>query len=188
MLSVSLALTNNGKKCILCRGELLKVYSYRVSDVGLRKAAVLAQKLHTLQHSDGMPVIPDVKSSDFFDDSHEFGADLAFHAPSRFVVDISVVNGLPSCDECYMPHAPLYANGEDKKAYTFANYSTRERSKVNLRWLKNVCESIVKQGGSLLSGDELAVALCRVIESEKTGDEVKPFIFQHAIFNWRAAH
>lgn len=176
------------KICIICRGELLKVIGYHVSDVSLRKAAVLAQELHTLQYRDGTPIIHDVKSSDFFDDSYEFGADLAFHAPSRFVVDISVVNGLPSCDECYMPHAPLHVNDEEKNSYTFANCSARERSKVNLRWLKDVCEPIVKQGGSLLSGDELAMALCRVIESAKTGDEVKPFIFQLVFFYWQVAH
>jgi activating signal cointegrator complex subunit 3 len=43
---------------------------------------------------------------------------------------------------------------------------------VNLRWLKDQCDLIATSGGSMLSGDELAMALCRVLRSNKAGDEV----------------
>ncbi|OAY65889.1 hypothetical protein ACMD2_26336, partial [Ananas comosus] len=46
------------------------------------------------------------------------------------------------------------------------------RGTVNLRWLKDACDMIVKGGGSLLSGDELAMALSRVLLSNKAGDEI----------------
>jgi activating signal cointegrator complex subunit 3 len=43
---------------------------------------------------------------------------------------------------------------------------------VSLRWLKDRCALITKSGGSLLSGDELTMTLCRVLLSNKAGDEV----------------
>jgi len=42
---------------------------------------------------------------------------------------------------------------------------------VSLRWLKDQCNLITRSDGSF-SGDELAMALCRVLLSNKAGDEV----------------
>ncbi|RRT57594.1 hypothetical protein BHE74_00036487 [Ensete ventricosum] len=49
--------------------------------------------------------------------------------------------------------------------------STADLKTINLRWLKDACDLIVKNGASQLSGDELAMALCRVLLSDKAGDE-----------------
>ena len=52
-----------------------------------------------------------------------------------------------------------------------------DRGIVNLRWLNEACDLIVKGGGSQLSRNELAMALCRVLLSNKAGDEVWLFSF-----------
>ncbi|OVA13103.1 hypothetical protein BVC80_8285g13 [Macleaya cordata] len=44
--------------------------------------------------------------------------------------------------------------------------------KVDLRWLREECDHIVNRSGSQLSGDELAMTLCQVLDSDKAVDEI----------------
>ncbi|KAL2639649.1 hypothetical protein AAZV13_06G182700 [Glycine max] len=46
------------------------------------------------------------------------------------------------------------------------------REKFNLTWLRDACDKIVKNCNSQLSQDELAMAICRVLYSEKPGEEI----------------
>ncbi|KAJ7519602.1 hypothetical protein O6H91_20G045600 [Diphasiastrum complanatum] len=49
---------------------------------------------------------------------------------------------------------------------------------VSLRWLKEICDDIYSAGTGLdLSGDELALAICRVLESDASGDEIAGHLF-----------
>lgn len=111
-----------------------------------------------------------VSSIGCVDDLSEFGININFQAPSRFLLDVSSDNGVSIFDGSYLTNVSI--PGEGYHESESANHHSVIDKNVNLRWLKDVCDMIVKKGGSQLSGDELAMALCRVLESDKAGDEV----------------
>ncbi|XP_077223084.1 U5 small nuclear ribonucleoprotein helicase [Tasmannia lanceolata] len=105
------------------------------------------------------------------DNLSEFGTDLNFQEPPRFLVDIPLENCVSLTNETYLTSASL----PDEWSYdsdSTHQHSGAEKGAVNLRWLKDACDLIVKKGCSQLSGDELAMALCRVLDSDKAGDEI----------------
>ncbi|KAM3230161.1 hypothetical protein ACQJBY_060762 [Aegilops geniculata] len=149
------------------RNELERLVGYSVQDSVLKKLAQLAQKLHSLQRGSIQEfVLEDTKAVDG-DDTSEFGASFDFKAPSRFIIDVTLDDDLP------LGSGVLSSFQEEQHdASTTSCNSTAFAGPVNLRWLKDQCDLITRSGGSMLSGDELAMALCRVLRSNKAGDEI----------------
>lgn len=131
-------------------------------------------------------------------DSTEFGVNLGFHIPSLSPDDLedisdddednweelatSVINdsshlgGTPDMSTS-ISTTPLLLETADAHGYSNSKESWQVAAVdgvggITLRWLWNACE----QGGHF-SGSDLATAVCRVLESEKSGDEV-------CILNW----
>jgi activating signal cointegrator complex subunit 3 len=142
---------------------------YSVQDSVSKKLAQLAQKLRSLQRVNIQESVQeDAKGADG-DDAAEFGAGFDFKAPSRFVIDVALDDDLP------LGSGGLgsYELEQRDACGTSTSFSSNAvGGSVNLRWLKDQCDLIATSGGSMLSGDELAMALCRVLRSNKAGDEV----------------
>ncbi|MQL70665.1 hypothetical protein Taro_003023 [Colocasia esculenta] len=153
------------------KGELERLIGYSISESHLKKVALSAQRLSELQHNNLETLsikenTPDVAE----DESVEFGSDLAFQAPARFLVDMSLESGLLWENETSISS---FSNmEEDKQLWSRSYQFSTSNETVNLRWLRDACDLIVEGGGSQLSADELAMALCRVLESNKAGDEI----------------
>ncbi|XP_052179855.1 DExH-box ATP-dependent RNA helicase DExH14 isoform X1 [Diospyros lotus] len=152
------------------RLDLQNVLGHAVLDDSLRKVASLAQRLSLLQSNDSLDVfVPDRETYGTLDDL-EFGANLVFQPPSRFVVDVSLEDGdlfEESTLRYYFPQHGWYDHNNP------INYDPSADSKLfDLRWLRDACDKILKGSTSQLPRDELAMAICRVLDSEKPGDEV----------------
>ncbi|XP_020519141.1 DExH-box ATP-dependent RNA helicase DExH14 [Amborella trichopoda] len=147
--------------------ELQALLGHTASDASLQKAASLAHKVWSLQsieHGDAPGKVDEVDES-----SCEFGINLVFKAPGRFLVgDVSHDIEEGSFDENFGGYGIL-----PEKPHDFdISVDGAGKGNASLRWLKDICDQIVKGGGSQLSGDELAMAICRVLESDKPGDEI----------------
>lgn len=165
----------------MLRDELQRLVGGGIADFNLQKVAFSAQRLFSLQQTAPGNVSSPVRVMDGYQDNvGEFGADLPFKAPSRFLVE-PIENGLSLPDGSY---AASTSHGEhyDGNMVSVYHHTTNNRGTVNLRWLKDACDMIVKGGGSLLSGDELAMALSRVLLSNKAGDEVFMYLFFENFF------
>ncbi|XP_010258071.1 PREDICTED: DExH-box ATP-dependent RNA helicase DExH14 isoform X2 [Nelumbo nucifera] len=154
------------------KGELQKLIGFSVSDANLRKAALLAQRLYAMQPSDrDVAAVLEKKTEGRGDSLIEFGNDLPFHEPTRFLADVALEN-----EELLDDEIPGTASSLQEEWYGYADathqHSDIDRGTVNLRWLRDACDQIVKERGSKLSADELAMALCRVLDSDKPGDEI----------------
>lgn len=147
------------------RGELQKLVGYSTQDSNLHKVAELAHSLYILQRDNHEAASPGI--TDGYGDVPEFGCDIAFTVPVRFFEEQLANNGT-SVSESLMSVIP---HGRPGLMHTHHTLNA-ERDATSLRWLKDSCDDIVKQGGSPLSGDELAMALCRVLLSNKAGDEI----------------
>ncbi|XP_072988680.1 DExH-box ATP-dependent RNA helicase DExH14 isoform X2 [Typha latifolia] len=159
------------KRLIEKRGELQRLVGYNIPDSSLQKVASLAQRLFALQHTDNEAIfIQETVKDRSQDSSCEFGANFTFKAPSRFLVDVSFNDGisLGSVNSSTKFRAEQYDGCMVSVSHNLVNDS----GTVNLRWLKDACHMIVEGGSSQLSGDELAMALCRVLLSSKAGDEI----------------
>lgn len=150
-----------------------KLIGYNVPEIKIQKVASLAQKLFILQpsgrgHEDSKEGLVDGVGETL----SEFGTVLIFRAPTRFLVDESLENELLLEDEGSMlstsSHGVHYKNVKP-----LSNKSIVDNGKVDLRWLREECAHIVRQSGSQLSADELAMTLCQVLDSDKAGDEVR---------------
>ncbi|KAL5723149.1 DNA helicase [Ranunculus cassubicifolius] len=147
--------------------ELQKRLGYTVSDANIEKASSFAQRLFALQPDDyqasAVPEIePDVNGMT------EFGSDFVFYAPTRFAADVPMDDELLLEDE----HSSLHHGGWYDNSELTDQQSSVGRRRMDLRWLREECGKIVQHGGSQLSGDELAMALCQVLDSDKPGDEI----------------
>lgn len=155
-----------------CRLELQKLLDHAISDASLQKVASLAHRLSLLQSNndsrDGF--VPGNQVNGSADDV-EFGANLVFRPPARFVVDVSLEDGELWGEESALPFSLLQGGGYDFSDTTKYD-STADGKHFDLRWLRNECDKIVKGSTSQLPQDELAMAICRVLDSEKHGDEV----------------
>uniref|UniRef100_A0A0E0KAG9 RNA helicase n=1 Tax=Oryza punctata TaxID=4537 RepID=A0A0E0KAG9_ORYPU len=150
------------------RNELENLVGYSVQDSVLKKLAQLAQMLCSLQRARGHELVQ--RNADESVTS-EFGANFDFKPPSRFIFDVSLDDDLP------LGAGGLSSKPSENDQYDVGSASTCRNSVsvggyVNLRWLKDQCDLITRSGGSVLSGDELAKALCRVLLSNKAGDEI----------------
>ncbi|CAN6469997.1 unnamed protein product [Victoria cruziana] len=125
------------------KGMIRALLGFTPSDASIRNVALLVQKLSALQSVNfGETFALEDQSAGLCDLTDEFGIGLGFQAPKRF-----------------------------QKENNHFNILQREGN-VDLYWLKEACDNIVKSGCSNLSGDELAMALCRVLDSDKAGDEI----------------
>lgn len=166
---------------MLFRIELQQLVGYNIQDTVLLKVASLAQRIYALQNTSSEAVIgQDLGADEHGDNRGEFGSNLSFHAPSRFIVDVPLENGASLTSDFQFKTASFDANRNGHMAYIDHNL-TADLKTINLRWLKDACDLIVKNGASQLSGDELAMALCRVLLSDKAGDEVFgcPYYISH---------
>ncbi|KAK1375929.1 DEAD domain-containing protein [Heracleum sosnowskyi] len=94
-------------------------------------------------------------------DDMEFGADLVFRPPARFLVDVYLE------DEDLIEESTTHSNDNN------TNYHPESvGGNFDLNWLRDACDVIVKGSSSQLPRDELAMAICRVLDSEKPGDEI----------------
>lgn len=150
------------------KGELQKLFGYSTQESSLQKVAELAYRLYMLQRDDHETASTSAGIADGYDDATEFGSDITFKVPARFLVDVLLENGATSVGDSFVSVIPH----EGKHLIQTHHTLNGEREIASLRWLKDACEGIVKQGSSPLSGDDLAMALCRVLLSNKAGDEI----------------
>jgi len=148
---------------------LESLVGYTVQDSVLKKLAQLAQKLGSLQRASAHESVHRIADDVNENDRIEFGADFDFKPPARFIVDVSLDVPLESTE---LGSGPFEKGQYDAWSTSTTSHSTVVRDSVSLRWLKDQCALITKSGGSMLSGDELAMTLCRVLLSNKAGDEV----------------
>ncbi|GKC89958.1 hypothetical protein Tco_1150607 [Tanacetum coccineum] len=66
----------------------------------------------------------------------------------------------------------LSSSSAKKKTIFFTFSSVFLRGTFDLEWLGNECSRIVNSSASQLPQDELAMAICRVLDSDKAGDEI----------------
>ncbi|CAH9088182.1 unnamed protein product [Cuscuta europaea] len=149
------------------RLDLQKLVGYAISSTTLQKAAYLAQRLSELQHKN-CKTINGQKMQDMSGGNLEFGADLLFQPPTRFLVDASIedkdLDVVHSNKAIKYQHASHHGNSFDSVHLTGARF--------NLDWLRDACDKIVSESTSQFPRDELAMTICRVLDSEKPGDEI----------------
>ncbi|KAL5749048.1 hypothetical protein ACOSQ2_026345 [Xanthoceras sorbifolium] len=148
--------------------ELQNLIGHTVSDANLRKVASLAQRLSHLQPIDHDAAFVSESHVTGSSDDIEFGADLVFLAPARFLVDGSLEGEL---------NESIARSSSFHERWFNHNNSTNHHSVVdgrnfNLSWLRDACDRIVRESISQLSRDDLAMAICRVLDSEKPGEEI----------------
>ncbi|KAJ7978726.1 DExH-box ATP-dependent RNA helicase [Quillaja saponaria] len=147
--------------------ELQKIIGHAVSDANLRRVASLAQRLFNLQPSSNGAAIGSESYIGTRDEDLEFGADLVFQAPARFLVDIYLDDGeMFDYKSTVSPSFHEYGQNDST-----ANFVVNV-GKFNLSWLRDACDKMVRNSVSQLSQDELAMAICRVLDSDKPGEEI----------------
>ncbi|XAR63795.1 DNA helicase [Bertholletia excelsa] len=151
--------------------EVQKFLGHAVSDANLQKVASLVQKLSLLQVNDSSDIfVPGWETNESCNDT-EFGADLDFRPPSRFLVDVSLEDGGLLCEE-----RPSHSSSLPEGWYDSSNSMNYDLAadgkRFDLRWLRDACNKIVERSTSQLPQDEIAMAICRVLDSEKPGDEI----------------
>ncbi|TYG41947.1 hypothetical protein ES288_D12G217100v1 [Gossypium darwinii] len=151
--------------------ELQKVIGHGVSHANVRKVSSLAQKLSQSQPRDSGAILGSEKHVDGSGDDSEFAADLAFKAPARFLVDVSLEDVELLGEESIAPSSSFIEGWHDKNGPRNYHGNTDSRN-FNLSWLRDSCELIVRGSTSQLSRDDLAMAICRVLDSDKPGEEI----------------
>ncbi|XWS51216.1 hypothetical protein CRYUN_Cryun12cG0157800 [Craigia yunnanensis] len=151
--------------------ELQTVIGHGVSYANVRKVSSLAQKLSQSQPRDSGAVLVSEKHVNVSDDNSEFGADLVFTAPARFLVDVSLEDVELLGEESTSPSSSFIEGWYDKND-PINYHDAADRGNFNLSWLRDSCERIVGGSTSQLSRDDLAMAICRVLDSDKPGEEI----------------
>ncbi|PON68968.1 Activating signal cointegrator 1 complex subunit [Parasponia andersonii] len=150
------------------RPELQKLIGHAVSDGKLRKAASLARTLFALQPINHEKATISESSVNENSEDIEFGADLVFQAPARFLVDISFEDVLAEerSASSSSHHEGWYGRPEFIPEYSVSG------GRFSLTWLRDACDHMTKNSTSQLSRDELALAICQVLDSDKPGEEI----------------
>ncbi|KAL2340704.1 hypothetical protein Fmac_008644 [Flemingia macrophylla] len=148
--------------------ELQRLIGHTVADARVRQVASLAQRLLNLQPSNKNSGISFERNLNAVEDL-EFGADLVFQAPARFLVDVSLDDGDMMDFESTVS---LEFHKEQYDLTSPTDHSVVYGQKFNLTWLRDACDKIVRNCNSQLSQDELAMAICRGLNSEKPGEEI----------------
>lgn len=158
----------------------------------LLKAAELAHKLNTWRL--GRITSSGAEAGSLLSgDAVEFGSDLEFRVPaiaagqleldSEDYYDGEVLN---TRDAKKLKEAPAEQHSSHDRPLEEI-YSVPEEvhniqdegggGGTDLRWYKRMCDKAAESGaGAQFSGDELAVAVAHVLESERSGDEVGHFL------------
>lgn len=174
-----------------CREQLANIFGRTFPNVKILNVASLAHQLSSWQLGSTEDDKKGGRKSG--SDSTEFGVNLGFHIPSSSPDDLedisdddednweelttSVINessylgGTPDMSTS-ISTIPLLPETADAHGYGNSKESWQVAALdgvggITLRWLWNACE----QGGHF-SGSDLAMAVCSVLESEKSGDEV----------------
>lgn len=146
-----------------------KVVGHTLLDTNILKVASLVERLSSLQNKElGSDYLPELTSEGSED--VEFGADLEFQPPARFLVEIPLDNGEVFLDETGTSssnHEGWSNNGGSANFHTSVGAGS-----YDLEWLRDACDRIVRASTSQLPRDELAMTICRILDSEKPGDEV----------------
>ncbi|KAL0692216.1 hypothetical protein Bca4012_059396 [Brassica carinata] len=143
--------------------ELQNVVGHAVSDANVKNVASLARALYSIQPAHQSEVY-----ADEVDDGAEFGADLVFNLPARFLVEASLGEGGFQDVENNDAHAS-FSQGWSDVGDTINNQNA---GKFDLSWLRDACGQLVRESNSQLSRDELAMAICRFLDSDKPGEEI----------------
>ena len=101
----------------------------------------------------------------------EFGSDLEFKAPSSQWNNGSYKEEEEDTDD----ESWDFETGQPRFLLTEHAFSMENDStKIDLKWFKEVCDQIANLGSSSshISGDELAMTLLSVLDSQGTGEEV----------------
>lgn len=150
-----------------------KVVGHTLLDANILKVSLLVERLSALQYNElGSDCLPDLTSEGSED--VEFGADLAFQPPARFLVDVSLENGdifMEETGTSSSNHEGWPINGGSGYSPANSNLSVGAGT-YDLEWLRDACGRIVNTSTSQLPRDELAMIICRILDSEKPGDEV----------------
>ncbi|CAK9255752.1 unnamed protein product [Sphagnum jensenii] len=173
------------------REQLAKVFGQTFPDDKLLKVATLAHRLYSWKFGatdrNALEGVTEAAGSSLV----EFGADLDFQVPSESWNDLNGMtfdddddddNGewgeaIDSANSLTGTH--LLNSFDVLKNSAKNNYSTSEdrwqdsnEEEFGLRWLRRGCD----QAGQL-SGDDLAIAVCHVLESDRSGDEIAGELF-----------
>ncbi|KAM7267618.1 hypothetical protein ACFE04_009784 [Oxalis oulophora] len=151
--------------------ELQKLIGHAISDSSLQKVVSLAQKLSKLQPGHSGALLVTETRDNGTGDELEFGANLNFQAPSRFLVDVSLEDEELLGNESACPSSSFNEGWLDPKD-TWHHPFTSEGVSFTLSWLRGECEKIVRESTSQLTQDDLAMAICRVLDSDKPGEEI----------------
>lgn len=144
--------------------------------------------MYELQNNDhGIEAVSLQEVSNGTTDAVEFGLDLVFRPPTRFLIDVPLEDSDFLVEQDNAP-STQYDHG------SFSNFrESVSGGKFDLNWLRDACDKIVRGSTSQLPRDELAMAICRVLDSEKPGDEVTIcpchfILLQHALPHLLAHH
>ncbi|KAL8056919.1 hypothetical protein ABFX02_04G150100 [Erythranthe guttata] len=161
---------DGGDKRILAKkSEFQKLIGHTVPEPSILKVASLVEKLSGLQSNEqGNGYLPELGGAD--SEGLEFGADLVFQPPARFLVDISLEDAESLLEET-STSSSNHEGWSDKDGSTYFRPPNSE-VKFDLEWLQNACDRIVRASTSQLPRDELAMTICRILDSEKPGDEI----------------
>ncbi|KAL8547142.1 hypothetical protein ACS0TY_006743 [Phlomoides rotata] len=157
------------KRILSKKLDLQKLVGQSVSEANMLKVASLVEKLSGLQYNEyGSVHLPELASEGGED--MEFGAELEFHTPARFLVDNSLEDGGFLIEET----STSSSNHERWSDYGgSANFHPPvNEGKFDLEWLRDACDRIVRASTSQLPRDELAMTICRILDSDKAGDEI----------------
>ncbi|KAF2598132.1 hypothetical protein F2Q68_00012454 [Brassica cretica] len=143
--------------------ELQNVVGHAVSDANVKNVASFALALYSIQPAHQSEVY-----ADEVDDGAEFGADLVFNLPSRFLVEESLGERGFQDEESNGAHASFSEGWSDVSEMT----KNQNAGKFDLSWLRDACGQMVRESNSQLSRDELAMAICRFLDSDKPGEEI----------------
>ncbi|KAI3463912.1 hypothetical protein Pfo_020575 [Paulownia fortunei] len=161
---------DEGDKRILAKKfELQKLVGHTVAEANTLKVASLAERLSGLQNIEhGTGYLPELVREGSED--LEFGADLVFQPPARFLVDTSLEDAEILMEET----STSSSNHEGWSDYgRSANFHpSAGEGNFDLEWLRDACDKIVRSSTSQLPRDELAMTICRILDSEKPGDEI----------------
>ncbi|KAJ6757654.1 hypothetical protein OIU74_026842 [Salix koriyanagi] len=153
------------------KSKLQKLIGHAVSDAKLQKVAALSQRLCDLKPGvSGAALIVESHVNGSGDDL-EFGADLAFQAPARFLVDTSLEDGEMLGEESAAPSS-MFRDGWYDHGDLGRHQFTTDGGNFDLSWLRDACDQIIRESTSQLSKDDLAMAICRVLDSDKPGEEI----------------
>ncbi|CAN1151841.1 DExH-box ATP-dependent RNA helicase DExH14 [Linum perenne] len=152
------------------KSELEKIIGHAIPNGTLQKVAALAKRLSGLQPSNYGAAFALESHRDGLENDLEFGTDLLFQAPARFLVDVTLDDGELLGEESTAPSYSLHERLHDHRdnAHNHSNLG----GNFNLSWLRNVCDRIASESTSQLSRDDLAMAICRVLDSGRPGEEI----------------